>query len=203
MNPPSQAGRAVGIQGKPLRGEASLGHEPGWSPSKDPVPWPHSGFRSTQLSQVPGAVSILCWALLGCSLLTGCLGTPLHHYFKPNRLKRSESDFNSSSHTFRKGFLTDFLPQTGLGCVLSSGAGIWQVLVFVQGSKSAPYPVKHCSLGSWYLCLNSCQDKNLSGFTWPYSNPGEENFHPIEKTKHKLRGLIILVKVLTSDAFWK
>lgn len=78
---------------------------------------------------------------------------------------------------------------------------------FVQYFKIAPYPVKTLlfviviSMAKYMPA--AVNDINLFGVSQPYRNIREENFHLIEKNKHKLWGLTILVKFLTSDTFWK
>lgn len=83
----------------------------------------------------------------------------------------------------------------------------WFFFFFVQYFKIAPYPVKTLlfvimiSMAKYMPA--AVNDINLLGFSQPYRNTREENFRLIEKNKRKLWGLIILIKVLTSDAFWK
>lgn len=135
-----------------------------------------------------------CWAVPSSSL-----GAPLYHYLKPNRLKGSESGFSGSPHALREGFLSAFSSLTNLGCVLSSGNLAGDFLMF-RALK------QHLILSNTALW-----DRGVHGYIHArtsinppgFSNPGEENSPPIEKTKHKLQGLTVLAKVLTSDAFWK
>lgn len=65
-----------------------------------------------------------------------------HQYFKSDRLKASETDFNSSFHALGKSFPADFsfLKQVCVRC-FKWGWNLTAVF-FVQYFKIAPYPVK-------------------------------------------------------------
>lgn len=101
------------------------GAEPAACPCRDPPSlasqrlWEHPPFPSVGSSvcpwQGPPSTARPCWAVPSSQRP----GTPLHHYFKPNRLKGSETDFSGSFHALGKGFLADFsFPKQFVVCFL-------------------------------------------------------------------------------------